>query len=227
MKALIFDVDGTLAETEGLHLDAFNATFEAVGLPWRWSEADYLRLLGTTGGKERIARHVRETGGDPALLPIAELHAEKTCRYVALMAAGAIGLRPGVASLLAEARAAGLRLAVATTTTPANVEALINATLGVPAAEVFDVIAAGDMVAKKKPAPDVYLLAMRRLGLAAADCVAFEDSRNGLQAALAAGLRTIVIPGRFTGHEDFTGADRVLDTMPDLAAIAEPAAPDR
>ncbi len=223
MKALIFDVDGTLAETEGLHLDAFNATFAAVGLPWAWSEADYLRLLTTTGGKERIARHVRETGGDPDALPVAEIHAEKTRRYAAMMAAGRIALRPGVEVLLAEARAAGLKLAVATTTTPANVDALMHATLGCGAAEVFDVVAAGDMVAAKKPAPDIYLLALERLGVAADAALAFEDSRNGLEAARAAGLRVVVTPGRFTAGEDFTGADRVVDVLPALSELLAPA----
>lgn len=222
MKALIFDVDGTLAETEALHLDAFNVAFAAVGLPWVWSEADYLRLLTTTGGKERIARHVRETGGDPDILPVAEIHAEKTRRYVAMMAAGRIALRPGVAALLAEARAAGLKLAVATTTTPANVDALIQATLGRRAAEIFDVVAAGDMVAVKKPAPDIYLLALERLGVAPDAALAFEDSHNGLKSARAAGLRVVVTPGLFTAGEDFTGADRVLDTLPTLAELLAP-----
>ena len=105
MKALIFDVDGTLAETEGAHLDAFNEAFAGAGLPWRWSEAEYTRLLTTTGGKERIARYVREAGGDPADFPIQALHRDKTVRYTGRIARGGIALRPGVAELIAEARA--------------------------------------------------------------------------------------------------------------------------
>lgn len=224
MKALIFDVDGTLAETEGVHLEAFNAAFAAAGLPWAWSEAEYLRLLTTTGGKERIARHIREAGGDPADFPVAALHRAKTLRYTERIATGGVALRPGVADLLAEARARGLKLAIATTTSPENVEALIRATLGRGMGEVFDAVAAGDMVAAKKPAPDVYRLALRRLDLAAEDCVAFEDSRNGLLAAKAAGLFTVVSPSRFTAHEDFAGADLLVPELGPLAALGLAAA---
>lgn len=219
MRALIFDVDGTLAETEGAHLDAFNEAFAGAGLPWRWSEAEYTRLLTTTGGKERIARYVREAGGDPADFPIQALHRDKTVRYTGRIARGGIALRPGVAELIAEARALGLGLAVATTTSPENVEALVRATLGAGMTEIFSVVAAGDMVGAKKPAPDVYLLALERLGVAAADCVAFEDSRNGLLAAKAAGIFTVVTPGRFTAQEDFTGADRLVERLGPLATL--------
>lgn len=218
MKALVFDVDGTLAETEAVHLAAFNAAFAAAGLPWVWSEAEYERLLTTTGGKERIARYIREAGGDPGDFPVAALHRDKTARYAGRVAAGGVALRPGVAELLAEATARGLRLAIATTTSPENVEALIQATLGRGMKDVFEVIAAGDMVAAKKPAPDVYLLALRRLRLEPEECVAFEDSRNGLLAAQAAGLFTVVCPGQFTAGEDFTGADLLL---PRLGSLAE------
>lgn len=219
MRALIFDVDGTLAETEGAHLDAFNEAFAGAGLPWRWSEAEYTRLLTTTGGKERIARYVREAGGDPADFPIQALHRDKTVRYTGRIARGGIALRPGVAELIAEARALGLGLAVATTTSPENVEALVRATLGAGMTEIFPVVAAGEMVGAKKPAPDVYLLALERLGVAAADCVAFEDSRNGLLAAKAAGIFTVVTPGRFTAQEDFTGADRLVERLGPLASL--------
>jgi HAD superfamily hydrolase (TIGR01509 family) len=219
LRALIFDVDGTLAETELLHLAAFNAAFAAAGLDWRWSEAEYGRLLTTTGGKERIARYARERALDATEPAVAELHRDKTRRYAAMLAAG-IALRPGVAALLDAARARGVRLAVATTTTPANVDALVRAALGTPAAAVFEVIAAGDAVAAKKPAPDVYRLALAGLGLAAGDCVAFEDSRNGLLAAKAAGLYTIVTPSRFTRREDFAGADRLLPALGRLADLA-------
>lgn len=219
LRALIFDVDGTLAETEALHLAAFNAAFAAAGHDWKWSDDDYTRLLTTTGGKERIARFLRERGEAAEPEAIAALHRDKTARYAALAAEG-ITLRPGVAALIAEAQARGLALAVATTTTPANVDALTRSALGAAAAEVFDVIAAGDEVTAKKPAPDVYRLALARLGLPAAACVAFEDSRNGLLAAKAAGLITIVAPGRFTAHEAFVEADLLVPALPPLAALA-------
>jgi len=217
-EALIFDVDGTLAETEELHRRAFNESFAAAGLDWHWTRATYHGLLKTTGGKERIARFLHDSGA-VATVGIADLHADKTARYGALMAAGQIVLRPGIAGLLAEARAAGLRLAVATTTSAPNVEALCRAVFGKPALEVFDVIACGDMVAAKKPAPDVYLRALADLNLAAPQAIAFEDSRNGLLSAKAAGLRCCVSPGTYTVGEDFAGADLVTDEFADLGGL--------
>ncbi|MDT8855573.1 HAD family hydrolase [Paracoccaceae bacterium Fryx2] len=220
LEALIFDVDGTLAETEELHRRAFNETFAAAGLGWHWSRDDYTALLTTTGGKERMARYVTEQGGDLGALPLAALHADKTARYVALMAGGAMALRPGIAELIAGARVAGLKLAVATTTSPENVDALCRAVFGQAAGRVFDVIAAGDMVAAKKPAPDVYLLALQRLGVAPQRAVALEDSRNGLRAALAAGLPCLVSPGVYTVAEDFTGAAAVMPCFTELGGLA-------
>jgi HAD superfamily hydrolase (TIGR01509 family) len=211
-------VDGTLAETEELHRQAFNETFAAEGLDWHWSRADYHRLLKTTGGKERIARHVAETGGSPADHDIAALHRAKTDRYTALMAAGGLPLRAGIADLIARARAGGIRLAVATTTSRPNVEALTLATFGQPAEAIFEVLACGDEVAAKKPAPDVYLLALQRLALPAGACVALEDSRNGLMSARAAGLRCIVSPSAYTEGEDFSGALAVIGEFRDLLA---------
>lgn len=216
VSALIFDVDGTLAETEELHRQAFNESFAAAGLGWHWTRAEYHRLLTTTGGKERIARHIAETGGSPADHDIAALHRAKTDRYSALMAAGGVPLRPGIAGLITAARAEGLRLAIATTTSRPNVEALTLATFGQAAGAIFEVLACGDEVAAKKPAPDVYLLALRRLGLPAADCLALEDSRNGLLAARAAGLGCIVSPSAYTAGEDFTGARAVVAEFGDL-----------
>ena len=210
LAALIFDVDGTLAETEEAHRAAFNAAFAAAGLGWHWSMADYGRLLTTTGGKERMARWRKERGSGPSDATIAALHGEKTARYAALMAGGGLIARPGVLALVAAGRAAGLRLAVATTTSPGNVEALTQALWGRAAGDVFDVVAAGDEVAAKKPAPDVYALALRRLGLRAAAALAFDDSRIGVLSAGGAGLRVVVTPSAYTAGEDFAGASEVL-----------------
>lgn len=220
LQALIFDVDGTLAETEELHRRAFNETFAEAGLPWVWSQAAYKELLKTTGGKERMARHATEIGIDPASLPIAELHRAKTARYVDLMARGEIALRPGIDALIREARVAGRKVGVATTTSFENVEALARAVWGKGAREVFDDVAAGDMVAAKKPAPDVYDLALRQLGVAAADAVALEDSRNGLRSAQAAGLRCVISPGPYTADEDFSGADLIVGCFTELDGLA-------
>ncbi|MFN4193222.1 MAG: HAD-IA family hydrolase [Tabrizicola sp.] len=221
LEALIFDVDGTLSETEELHREAFNRTFAARGLDWHWTRDDYRRLLTTTGGKERIARHIRECGADPTRFDIPAMHRDKTDRYTALMSEGGVTLRPGIAELIAAARAAGLRLAVATTTSRPNVEALTQAAFGQPAERVFDVLACGDEVAAKKPAPDVYLLALDRLGLTPDAAVALEDSSNGLRAARAAGLACVVSPSTYTDGEDFAGAAAVVA---EFAEIADPAA---
>ena len=210
LDALIFDVDGTLAETEELHRRAFNETFGEFGLDWQWSTADYRILLRTTGGKERIRAHAEAAG---AVLDddfIRDLHARKTERYGELIASGAIHLRPGIEELMAEAAVSGIRLAIATTTSRPNVDALIRAACGREAQGIFEVIAAGDEVAAKKPAPDVYKLALRRLGLDPSRCIAFEDSANGLKSALAAGIQTIVSPSHYTDGEDFTGARRIV-----------------
>lgn len=216
LAALIFDVDGTLAETEELHRRAYNETFAAAGLNWHWSRDDYHWLHRTTGGKERM-RHYRDSRGDstPSNAGIAGIYTRKTDRYGALVAGGGLAPRPGVSDLIAAARAAGLRLGVATTTGNPNVDALCRACWGVPAAEIFDAVVAGDDVPNKKPAPDAYLRVLSLLEVEADAALAFEDSRNGLLSALGAGLRVVVTPSIYTGEEDFTGAACVL---PDLAA---------
>ena len=220
LAALIFDVDGTLAETEELHRRAYNETFAAAGLGWHWSRDDYHWLHRTTGGKERM-RHYRDSRGDnaPSVAEIAAIYARKTLRYGDLVAGGGLTLRPGVRELVAAARAAGLRLGVATTTGNPNVDALCLACWGQPAAEIFDAVVAGDDVPNKKPAPDAYLRVLELLGVPAEAAIAFEDSRNGLVSALGAGLRVVVTPSIYTGGEDFTGAACVL---PDLTAEALP-----
>ncbi|MFC0242170.1 HAD-IA family hydrolase [Rhodopseudomonas telluris] len=213
-RALIFDVDGTLAETEELHRQAFNETFAAEALPWHWDKAAYRRLLDVAGGKERIAHFLASApaGAERASGRIAELHAAKTQRYTALAGAGA-PLRSGVARLIREARQAGVRLAIATTTSLPNVEALLGAAFGAEAMALFDVVGAGDVVPAKKPAPDIYAHVLERLALPAAACVAFEDSTNGLKAARGAGLATIVTPGIYTEGDDFSGALAVLSDL--------------
>jgi HAD superfamily hydrolase (TIGR01509 family) len=226
LEALLFDVDGTLADTErDGHRVAFNRAFEEAGLDWHWSEEVYGRLLAVTGGKERI-RHYLATMRPDFALPadgdafIAGLHAAKTRFYTEMLADGAIPLRPGVERLLSEARSAGLRLAVATTTTPENVTALLVNTLGEAAIGWFEVIAAGDIVPAKKPAPDIYIYAMERLGVKPEQCMAFEDSHNGVRAVLDAGIHTLLVTTNgYTADDDLNGASVVLDQL------GEPGAP--
>lgn len=218
LRALLFDVDGTLAETEEVHRRSFNAAFAEAGLDWAWSVADYRALLAVTGGKERIRHYLDTQRTDfprPADLDgfIAELHRSKTRIYTATVAAGEVPLRPGVRRLLEQARAEGMRMAIATTTTPDNVTALLQASVAPDAESWFEVIAAGSMVPKKKPAPDIYFYALEQMGLSAADCLAFEDSENGLLAARAAGLKTLVTVSDYTQDHDFTGAALLLDHL--------------
>lgn len=219
LRALIFDVDGTLAETEEAHRAAFNRTFAAHGLGWHWSMGDYRQLLKTTGGKERMRAWQQSLPRGAQQLSdedIAALHLEKTALYGEILAAGQLALRPGVADLIETARMAGLKIAVATTTNLPNVEALTRCCWQADPTALFDVVAAGDEVRAKKPAADVFELALSRLGLEAGACIAFEDSLNGLRSAQGAGLATVVTPSVYTDDQDFAAADLV---RPDLAGL--------
>jgi len=220
LAALIFDVDGTLADTErDGHRVAFNRAFAEAGLNWEWSVELYGKLLSVTGGKERILHYLHHYNPDfrPPADPeefIATLHAAKTAHYTRMLSEGLIPLRSGVERLLRQAREEGLRLAIATTTTPANVMALLQYSLAPDAAKWFDVIAAGDIVPAKKPAPDIYLWALRKLALPPAACIAVEDSHNGVQSAWRAGIRSILVTTNdYTAADDFSGASLVVDRM--------------
>ena len=220
IEALIFDVDGTLADTEEAHRQAFNDAFRAHGLAFTWSRELYRELLQVTGGKERLAaffHRARLTASERVLLSdlIPRLHATKTSFYLERMKLGRVPLRAGVRRLLTEARAAGVRLAIASTTSPDNVSALLEGVLGYGALNEFSVIATGDAVPRKKPAPDIYLLALGRLGLPARRAVAFEDSAIGVAAAKAAGLLTVATPSDWTQGQDLARADLILPSLGD------------
>ncbi len=221
LQALLFDVDGTLADTErDGHRPAFNMAFKAAGLDWHWDESLYGELLEVTGGKERIRYYLEKfnpsfSKPDQFDAFVKALHVSKTRFYTQLMAEGKIPLRPGVERLINEARSADMRLAIVTTTTPANVTALLTNTLGADSESWFEVIAAGDIVPAKKPAPDIYLWALKQMNLTPADAIAFEDSLNGIKSSAAAQLKTIITINDYTKEEDFSQAQLVLDQMGD------------
>lgn len=218
MQALIFDVDGTLAETEEIHRRAFNLAFADAGLKWVWSRERYRELLAVSGGKERMLHFIAED--DPTQSKrhnlaewIAALHKAKTAHYTQMMAAGEIDLRPGVERLIREAHHAGLRLAISTTTTMANITALFDATLGSEVLQWFEVIGAAEQAPLKKPDPSVYLWVLQQLGLPAGNCLAIEDTRNGVRAASAANIPVLVTQSYYSEGEDFSGALAVLNDL--------------
>lgn len=219
LQALIFDVDGTLAETEELHRRAFNETFAHFGLDWHWSVDDYTWLLKTTGGKERMRAYGEHIGADISHESIAKIHLAKTNAYGELMKEGALSPRTGIVDLISRAKKAGLKIAVATTTNFPNVEALALGAFGKRVGELFDHIAAGDMVARKKPAPDVYELALRQLELPPQNCIAFEDTLNGVRAAKAAGLAVVLCQSSYSQGEEDGGAEFVLNSFEEATAL--------
>jgi len=223
LQALIFDVDGTLADTEAVHLQAFNEAFAQEGMPWHWTEAEYTRLLEVSGGKERMLHywrqvdpHVRELEVGAREQVVARLHEIKTAAYEARVADGAVPLRPGVLALMEAARRVDWTLAIATTTSPVNIGALLRPVLGPDWRLHFAAIGDASTAPRKKPDPQVYLQVLREIGKPAGACIALEDSHNGLRAAAAAGVATVVTPTRYTEHQDFSAA---MVVRPDLQGV--------
>jgi HAD superfamily hydrolase (TIGR01509 family) len=224
VPALIFDCDGVLADTErDGHRPAFNATFAEVGLPVNWSEEEYGEKLRIGGGKERMAslltdEFVRANGlpadpeGQRELL--ADWHRRKTARYKDVVRSGLLPGRPGIARIVGEAIDAGWQVAVASTSAEESVRAVLEHAVGPAHAARFAVFA-GDIVPAKKPDPAIYLLAVERLGVGAADVIVVEDSRNGLLAAVGAGLRCVVTVSSYTAEEDMSEAVMVVTSLGD------------
>lgn len=223
LRALIFDVDGTLADTESVHRQAFNAAFAEVGRDWHWDDASYTRLLQISGGKERILHYWRtvqpgltELNGSAIADSVERMHALKTAAYERMVQEGAVSLRPGVLRLIESAHQQGLRLAIATTTSPANIAVLLHGAIGPDWRAYFQLIEDASTAPCKKPHPQAYLQTLVRMQIDASECLAFEDSANGLQAAMAAGLATIVTPTRYTDQQDFS---RALRCVPSLVGL--------
>ena len=224
LKAIIFDVDGTLADTEDVHRLAFNHVFQEYGLDWHWTPELYRELLAISGGRERIANYGkglrRRFASDAAFEDfVVAMHKAKTRKYAAMLTEGEVRLRPGIRRLLDEARAAGLKLGIATSSARSNVETLLDNNLPCGWRQWFLAIVTCDCVSQKKPSPAVYLAALAQLGSTARHTVALEDTLNGLAAARAAQLVTIVTTHRFTRDHDFPDADLVVDSA------GEPSAP--
>lgn len=224
LQALIFDVDGTLADTESAHCAAFNQAFAEFGLDWHWDEALYTELLNISGGKERLLHYwkiarpdVRELDAMALQDTVARLHELKTAAYELAVQNGMVQLRPGVLKLIESAYQDGLHLAIATTTSPVNIATLLRTAIGPDWTQYFLVIEDASTAQHKKPDPQVYRQTLARLQLPARACLALEDSANGLQAATGAGLQTVITPNRFTAHHDFSGALRVLASLQDTS----------
>jgi HAD superfamily hydrolase (TIGR01509 family) len=227
-RGLIFDCDGVLADTElHGHLAAFNQMWKKLGVRWQWSPEQYSEKLKIGGGKERMASlfseqafrqvfPVPESEADRKAL-LARWHQEKTAIYQEIIASGAIPPRSGIKRIAEAALAAGWKLAVASTSAKPSVDAVLTHVVGESTASQFTVLA-GDVVAAKKPAPDIYLLAAKSLGIPPENCVAVEDSRNGLLSADSAGIPVLVTTSWFTTGEDFSEARLVVSALGDPGA---------
>lgn len=230
VNALIFDCDGVLADTERFgHLPAFNKTFREFGLPVEWSAEEYGRLLAIGGGKERmatlltpefVAANDLATDRDGQAELLARWHVRKTAIYTQMVANGRLPPRPGIGRLIAAAQDAGWTTAVASTAAEASVRAILEVAAGPERAARFDLVLAGDVVPHKKPAPDIYLLALERLALAARKCLVIEDSRNGLLSAVGAGLTCVVTINDYTADEAFDEAVLVVNSLGDPSGDA-------
>ncbi len=218
LKAVLFDVDGTLSETERYgHLVAVNEAFKAVGLDWQWSPELYGELLKVTGSTERINHYVATYDppyqhiNDDLDELIAEIVKHKNANYKRIAESGEIPLRPGVERVLRELHDSGVRMGIATTTTPQNVDALLLGNIGGDVLDWFEVIAAGNIVPHKKPAPDVYSYALEQMDLMPQECLAMEDSENGVRSALAAGIPVMVTKSEYSNGHDLSGAELIVD----------------
>lgn len=230
LRALIFDVDGTLADTEETHRRAFNASFAAAGLPWWWNRDTYRWLLRVAGGRQRLRAFAAASNDGLAERRdferiLRDLHEDKTRRYDAALRERPLPLRPGIARLLDEARDDGVRVAIATTTTAANLGALLEPHFGAAWRRRFAAIVCGGDVPRLKPAPDAYLEALRRLGLGADQALAFEDSANGIASARAAGLAVVVTPTWYSRAETLPQGLVTLPHLGDVDAPLPPASP--
>jgi len=222
LKAIIFDVDGTLANTEEAHRIAFNYAFAEAGIAWDWDEALYTKLLKVTGGKERILHYVTDFLNETIDRDlVVSLHEAKNAQYQAIIRRKELPLRSGILSLIKECRQKGMKIAIATTTSPANVTNLVTATMGEDALDWFEYIADAETAPVKKPAPDVYEFVLKQMGLKAEETIALEDSYNGVAAATCINIPTVITVNNYTAHDEFAGAMIVVSELGDDETACE------
>ncbi len=215
LKALIFDVDGTLAETEELHRASFNKVFAYFNLNWHWDVETYGKLLTTTGGKERIARYASEIGyQSPDAALVQKMHSLKNDYYAKAVCDGGLVLRPGIKKTIRKAHRRGIKLGIATTTSRSNLTALLRSCFSEAEHTAFNAIICGEDVLRKKPDPEVFLQCLAELSVRPNEAMVIEDSVIGLAAAKAADLRALITPSVYTLNDNFVGAAAVL---PDLS----------
>lgn len=215
LKAIIFDMDGTLADTEELHRRAFNLAFKECGCPLNWPRREYKQLLSISGGKERIHHCLRRAGaaGDELQRTVDTVHQRKSVIYREILVESNIELRPGIRRLIGECRQADLKLAIATSSSVENAATLLNNVFGRYGENLFATVVTCDVVADKKPSPAVYEYTLSKLGMKAENCIAIEDTGNGNLAALAAGIKTVITTHPLTIDNDFAGASLVVNHL--------------
>ncbi len=217
LTTVIFDMDGTLADTEEVHRQAFNLAFDDFNLDWHWSRKEYAELLVISGGRERMRQYALDQT-DFKMPPdlddyVAGIHKLKTSHYARMLVEGHVELRPGVRRILEECKDAGLRMAIATSSQLSNVTTLLDHNLPSDWQSWFEIIASCDIVEAKKPSPAVYQYVMGKMKVSPENCLALEDTRNGFLSGQAAGIQTVITTHYFTCNNDFEGAPLVVDSL--------------
>ena len=218
LEALLFDVDGTLAESEDIHREAFNAAFREFGVSWHWDRAIYREILPVGGGRERIRHYIERSDPETARRPdfysyVDAMYNAKSRAYVEILAERGVWVRPGVWRLLNQCRDAGTRLAICSAASERSLRQVFENGLGMDVFDWFEVVGHSGLVSARKPAPDVYSWVLREMDLPPQACLAIEDSPQGLCSSLAAGVAAVVSVSKYFEGEDFPGAVAVVSDL--------------